>query len=1374
MLTKRGSIAVLGLAGLWAVASVSADETLPADVQPFALPAATLLRVAAAPRPRDEFPVVFLHEATRFAFDERQRLTLTTHQIYRIDANSATAQFGQVQAIWEPARQRRPTIRARVVTPDGREHRFDPATLSDESASDRDPLLFDDTRMLRGPLPAIVPGSVVEVEQTAVDLEPPFESGRSHQVYVGAAGAVEQTLIVVSAPTSIPLRYAKRVLPDAVVAEEIRNGRRQITLQQGPVANEFDKMFMEASGDKPIWPQFLFSTGESWSAVASAYEELAAPFIRPDEVRSLLPKELPAGRDELIASLFAILHERVRYTGVLFGQGKIVPNSPSVTLERRFGDCKDKAVVFASLLRAAGLPAQIVLINSSTSVDIDPALPGIGDFNHMIVHVPGERPLWIDPTTEYMKVGELPQEDVDRWALVIGESGAPLVRTPVRRPSDNHGHEVREVRLTDYGAGDLQIEGRHNGPTAAGFRALWSDINSAERKRQLEQFRTAYSAKSIERFEMGEDPATGSITYVLELKRIAGVSTDLREANVGMSIAEMFSELPFGLRSDEENFGEDESESGADQAEPKLPRTADWVFEPSLSEWQIRIVPPTGFRARGLPENRELKFGPAVLTQSFEQVANGVVLGSIRLDTVRGRYTADEGREFLASYLEHEPDLVLEFRFDHEAQLLANARDPAAAMRRHAELTAAEPQKAIHRIRASTYMLELGLGDEARAEALKATQVEPKNSVAFTRLGAILENDLLGRRFGRGFDREGALQAHREALRLDPDDTDTYFHLALVAEVNSEGVRYGPGADLELAIANYRRVVTKRPDWTDGKGLLIQCLWHSGRFDEIAPIAAELPNGAPAASFRLAARVMTANATVALREDAGRGDAQSRRSRVDTATLLLLLLRKYDQARELIAASGIEPSQGTTSLMQFLGNVVPAETLPQPPETAAGAVESVLRLVMREQTNKKALAPWISEKARLNGETQWLTDELARLGKQVSTESNRYFGQSPMFVRDIVLSNLEFREGPFAGEAHRVTVLLHGVAAATMFALPEKNVWRVMTVAPAFQPIGREVLARLDAGDLATAQEWLSAVREEIARETDSETGRFKYFLRAWPHDSSPTDAAAMRLAAHALLIGEPVYATSADELRNVGDALATDAQRAILNTLLVAVARDRGDSALAVSSAESAYPSDPKPADAWWLMASAYGFAERWQDAERVSREWLAAEPNAEMARHFLLAALNGQGRAREGLELLAPAVQLGRANPSQLNLYAWQALVADAVDDLAVKAAEGAYNRQQRRNYASGHTLACVYAVNGRIADARQVLLQILEDQPQIDPQSGEIWLVRGLIAERLGATATALKAYGSIEKPRISDPDSVYAIARARLAQLGNTAG
>ena len=84
-----------------------------------------------------------------------------------------------------------------------------------------------------------------------------------------------------------------------------------------------------------------------------------------------------------------------------FGESSLVPQFPSQTLKRGYGDCKDKAVLLAAMLRSAGVPASLALLNSGPGRDINPDLPGMGMFDHAIVYVPAsgaDSELWVDAT----------------------------------------------------------------------------------------------------------------------------------------------------------------------------------------------------------------------------------------------------------------------------------------------------------------------------------------------------------------------------------------------------------------------------------------------------------------------------------------------------------------------------------------------------------------------------------------------------------------------------------------------------------------------------------------------------------------------------------------------------------------------------------------------------------------------------------------------------------------------------------------------------------------------------------------------------------------------------------------------------------------
>jgi len=199
--------------------------------------------------------------------------------------------------------------------------------------------------------------------------------------------------------------------------------------------------------------------------VANAYSELVEHQLEVESVRGLvqdaLGKEPTVGQDtdriQIITKLLAALRSKVRYTGVEFGKAAIVPRSPKETLGRRYGDCKDQATMLVAMLRVVGIPANVALLRTGQYFDVVPSLPGLGDFDHAIVYVPGEHPLWIDPTARCTPPGQLPISDQSRWSMVIDPKTEALIRTAKSDYRKNFSKEVFELFPNERGQGRLHV-----------------------------------------------------------------------------------------------------------------------------------------------------------------------------------------------------------------------------------------------------------------------------------------------------------------------------------------------------------------------------------------------------------------------------------------------------------------------------------------------------------------------------------------------------------------------------------------------------------------------------------------------------------------------------------------------------------------------------------------------------------------------------------------------------------------------------------------------------------------------------------------------------------------------------------------------------
>lgn len=155
------------------------------------------------------------------------------------------------------------------------------------------------------------------------------------------------------------MRYEARGFALEPVATE-RDGRKTLRFELSPVPKikRFEPLLPP---DEPRWPHVAFTTGNSWAAVAAEYAGIVERQLATAKLDPLVREAVGAetARDKVIARLLAKTHELVRYTALEFGEAAIVPRTPEETLERRYGDCKDKSVFLVGLLRAAGIPAHL-------------------------------------------------------------------------------------------------------------------------------------------------------------------------------------------------------------------------------------------------------------------------------------------------------------------------------------------------------------------------------------------------------------------------------------------------------------------------------------------------------------------------------------------------------------------------------------------------------------------------------------------------------------------------------------------------------------------------------------------------------------------------------------------------------------------------------------------------------------------------------------------------------------------------------------------------------------------------------------------------------------------------------------------------------
>src|SRR5262249_3616772 len=341
-------------------------------------------------------------------------------------------------------------------------------------------------------------------------------------------------------------------------------------------------------------------------------------------------------------------------------------------------------------------------------------------------------------------------------------------------------------------------------------------------------------------------------------------------------------------------------ERDEDGGKTPRPRRQDYVWRsPFVNEWRYRIVPPDGFVSAALPESGTRPLGTASLAEEYRAEKDGSITATIRIRSGKTRITPAEFGETRAAVagLARRGALILRFESVGARHLAAGRIKEALAEYRR--LAALHPAEALHRGQIAGALLKAGLGEAARRQAEIATQTEKNSAQAYRDLGWVLQHDALGRRFGKGFDRAGAVAAYRKSVELEPDNEQGRANLAILLEHDSQGERYADAAQVREAGSVYqalrRDLKTKTYDTT-----LLIALLRSGQYAEARKLALELPSGAERDQLLLAAVAATDGPEAALREASHLSvDPEPRRAAIAGAGAQLFLLRSYQPAASL-------------------------------------------------------------------------------------------------------------------------------------------------------------------------------------------------------------------------------------------------------------------------------------------------------------------------------------------------------------------------------------------------------------------------------------------------------------------------------------------
>lgn len=1340
------------------------------------------LRGAAAnvKKDKDAAATILLNEE-RISFDSVGKMVDTYHSIYRIENEDGVKGWAEISAQWEPWHEAKPEVRARVISPDGAVHTLDLKTLTDVPVHENSPEIYSNERAYDGPLPAVAVGAIVEEEIITRDTAPFFAAGLVQRLNLSKSVPVEKTRIVLSHPESLPLHYFVHEMPEARVSKTIENGVETIEIENGRIEGK-DKKLTHLPPDVVPGAQVEYSWGSSWQKVAAEYDRLTRDKLRAEDVQPLLAsvRSSTAGatRKDLIERLVAVLHKNVRYTGVEFDEASIIPQFPAEVLKRKYGDCKDKAAVLVTMLRASGVPASLALLDTGPGQDVNPELPGMGMFDHAIVYVPaaGKEPeLWIDATAQYSRPGDLPYMDFGRSALIVDEKTTALKKIPELMADGNVHREFREFTFAEYGLATIVERNQDSGPGEAWYRETYAFEDKQLRDNIEGYVKRAYLADkltSLQHADVADTSRPFWVTFTTKGKR---GNTDYDSAVMAIRVEDLFIGVPDYFTSSDDEKKDDEKDEASENK--RKPRTQDWQIRPFTNEWNYRIVAPAGYKLRALPQGKEQQLGTARFIQKYLSNPEGTVVEAVlRFESGKARLSVAEAKALRDEIVKAQKSDPIFITFDQVGQSRIAAGKIKEGLASYHALIELHPKEALHRIQLARALLLVGLGEKARAAAREATVLEPNSAQAFSTLGWILQHDLIGRRLKKGFDYDGAVAAYRKAKALDPKEKIIRANLAILLEYDSAGERYTAKAHLKEAVAEFAELKNIDEGYAaqyDDNALYD--LWYAHDTKGLADTLAKLPITDERRGFVLAVSAADQGAEAALKKSLEiTTDEATRRKALTSAGWLMVHVHKYDIAADMLVAGarGESNEAQSTAYAAALKKAVPREQFKFDDSGPNGVVQRFFALLFSVDAQYEQMRNIMSGNSnkypdpKKDGED--FRKGIYQVRKQVA-------GSGLPFdtVGDIALANFSFSREGTESEGYKIRVLSLGSEPQDAFVVRENSAYKLLDMAGANHKaprnIGWQVLQELEKNDLDGARKWLDWAREQIHISDNDDPLAGQTFPHFWTKGREG-DAAEIRRAGLTLLPSRELRDENLRTLLQMRDSEKNEDQKSRLDLVIASAYQAQEQWSDLVPVAERLVKAYPESVTAFQLAASGYAATNRLDDWQRLLDERIAKRADeVEYTRSAAsLARYRGDyGRSRQ---MLKGMIERGKATPSDLNWYAWDDLFAgSSIDQDAIEAAERANQITKNSNFAIMHTLACLYARAGKPAKARELLLSAM-DAGYLEEPDSSVWVAYGAIAEEYGALDAARAMYARVEKLKTEVPGSNYQLAQQRLASLG----
>jgi len=339
-------------------------------------------------------------------------------------------------------------------------------------------------------------GDIVEYAYSLAGYNPVFENKFFRTLYFNYSSPIGKSFTHILCPSQRKLRFKKfnsSKDPNEVHEKRFTSYSWELNtipalLSEDQTPSWFDPYDHVQISEYETWEDVIH-----WALPLYATEGVASADI--DNKIAEIRKEHSTVTEQMNACI-QFVQDDIRYLAFSGGVQGYKPHSPSLVFRQRFGDCKDKSLLLAFMLRKLGVESYTALVDTENGKKLHEALPSPGSFDHCIVTINlQDTTLWIDPTIMLERgTLKLKQTPFYYHALVLSEKEKFLRTVTVPKVNADRIVSNEDFFLQSVGgSAKLKVKSNFYGGEADYIRSYWKSSSLDEiTKSYLEFYSNEY------------------------------------------------------------------------------------------------------------------------------------------------------------------------------------------------------------------------------------------------------------------------------------------------------------------------------------------------------------------------------------------------------------------------------------------------------------------------------------------------------------------------------------------------------------------------------------------------------------------------------------------------------------------------------------------------------------------------------------------------------------------------------------------------------------------------------------------------------------------------------------------------------------------